>query len=136
MYCMYMHIVMYMMLLIINCHASVYTQTRDLLEMMFNGFTRLCQEFLQEHCETNHYIVPVRINGNLIESLLIVDFKYNANGNLFAVNYMNLPWHAYLQLIKFQERTRIQEMSTETPTYMFMGKLIYNFGRFKFVSQV
>ncbi len=56
----------------------------------------------------------------------------------FLLLTMNLLWHAYLQQIKFQERTRIQEMSTETPTYMFMGKLSYNFGciRFKFVSQV
>ncbi len=28
-----------------------------------------------------------------------------------------------LKLTKFQERTRMQEMSTETPIYMFMGRL-------------
>ena len=75
----------------IKCnHAStIYihcTQTWDLLEMMYSGFTSLCQDFIQKHGESKHYIVPVRINGSSIESLFS-RFKYNANGNLSAVNY-------------------------------------------------
>ena len=69
-----------------NALTQLETQTCDLLEMMYSGFTHLCQDFLQKHGESRHYIVPVCINGSSIESLSS-QFKYNANGNLSAVNY-------------------------------------------------
>ena len=52
---------------------------------MYQGFMGLTSDFLEWH-GTNHYIVPVRINGSAIESLFS-RFKYDADGNLSAVNY-------------------------------------------------
>lgn len=52
---------------------------------MTNGFLGLCEEFTSRH-GPDHYLVTVRINGSAIESLFS-RFKYNADGNLSAVNY-------------------------------------------------
>ena len=54
--------------------------------MMYTGFTGVCEEFVTWHGGSGHYIVPIRINGSSIESLFS-RVKYNANGNLSAVNY-------------------------------------------------
>ena len=53
--------------------------------MMYYGFKDICEDFLQHHGTSKHYIVPNRINGSSIESLFS-RFKCNANGNLSAVN--------------------------------------------------
>ena len=52
---------------------------------MMNGFMGLCEDFTARY-GPDHYLVPVRINGSAIESLFS-RFKYNADGNLSAVNY-------------------------------------------------
>ena len=48
---------------------------------VFNG---LCQDFLARF--PGYYIVPVRINGSVVESLF-GRFKFNAGGHLSAINY-------------------------------------------------
>ena len=52
---------------------------------MLNGFLGLREDFTSRH-GPEHYLVPVLINGSAIESLFS-RFKYNADGNLSAVNY-------------------------------------------------
>ena len=59
-------------------------QTWDLLRLMYYGFKQLCDSFTRQHGQ--YYVVPVRINGSVIESLFS-RFKYDAGGNLSATNY-------------------------------------------------
>lgn len=68
----------------LNTHSHT-VQTWDLFRLMKCGFIGLCTDFTSRHGPDN-YIVPVRVNGSAIESLFS-RFKYNANGNLSAVNY-------------------------------------------------
>ena len=63
----------------------MHIQTWDLMRLLYFGFTGLCQDFTARH-GPDHYIVPVRINGSAIESLF-GRFKFDAGGNLSAVNY-------------------------------------------------
>ena len=55
------------------------------MQLTYHGFVGLVSDFLSRH-GPEHYLVPVRINGSAIESLFS-RFKYNADGNLSAVNY-------------------------------------------------
>ena len=74
MMCMYMYLI-----LIPTC-----VQTWDLLQLTVTGFSGLCQDFLARY--PGYYIVPVRVNGSVVESLF-GRFKYNAGGHLSAINY-------------------------------------------------
>ncbi len=56
------------------------------MELLYFGFVGLCSDFTSRHGQSGHYIVPVKINGSAIESLFS-RFKYDADGNLSAVNY-------------------------------------------------
>ena len=62
----------------------IIVQTWDLLRLTVEGFTGLCQDFLTRF--PGYYLVPVRINGSVVESLFS-RFKFNAGGHLSAINY-------------------------------------------------
>ena len=51
---------------------------------MYNGFTGLCQEFLQDN--TGYFISPLRINGSSVETIFS-SLKFIAGGNLSSTNY-------------------------------------------------
>ena len=60
-------------------------QTWDLMRLLYFGFTGFCTDFTATY-GPDHYVVPVRINGSAIESLF-GRFKFDAGGNLSAINY-------------------------------------------------
>ena len=63
----------------------MHTQTWDLMRLLYFGFTGFCADFTATY-GPDHYVVPVRINGSAIESLF-GRFKFDAGGNLSAINY-------------------------------------------------
>ena len=66
---------------------------------MYCGFKGLCGTFT-EQCG-QHYVVPVRINGSAIESLLNMML-----GVIFLPQTMSLPFHDFLLLMPFQKAKR------------------------------
>ena len=65
--------------------TCVHMQMWDLIQLLYFGFTGFCADFTATYGPA-HYVVPVRINGSAIESLF-GRFKFDAGGNLSAVNY-------------------------------------------------
>ena len=61
-------------------------QTWDLTRLMVYGFKWFIRDFFQRHPNTHHYIIPVRLNGNAVETLFS-QLKYSAGGQLSATNY-------------------------------------------------
>ena len=51
---------------------------------MVNGFLGFCEQFFLTY--SDYYIIPVRINGNAIESYFS-QLKYAGRGQLTAINY-------------------------------------------------
>ena len=61
-------------------------QTWDLTRLMVSGFKLFIQDFFRRHPNTDHYIIPVRLNGSAVETLFS-QLKYCAGGHLSATNY-------------------------------------------------
>lgn len=61
-------------------------QTWDLTRLTLYGFTDFVKSFFQRHPNTDHYIVPVRLNGSAVETLFS-QLKYSAGGHLSSTNY-------------------------------------------------
>ena len=59
-------------------------QTYDLLNIMYHGFTGLCQYMLKKYPE--HLISPLRVNGSAIETVFS-SLRYIAGGHLSSTNY-------------------------------------------------
>lgn len=59
-------------------------QTFELLQIMYLGFTGLCNEFLSTH--PGYFISPIRVNGSAIESVFSC-LKYISGGHLSSTNY-------------------------------------------------
>ena len=65
----------------VKYYFCTYMQTWNLLQLTVKGFSGLCQDFLAKY---PGYIVLVRINGSVVESLF-GRFKFNAEGHLSAI---------------------------------------------------
>ena len=61
-------------------------QTWDLLRIMYQGFTGLCESFLSTHAPRGYFISPIRINGSAVESYFS-QLKYAARGQLSSTQY-------------------------------------------------
>ena len=65
-------------------HCTSILQTWDLLQIMYRGFTGLCQHFLNNH--PGYFISPLRINGSAVETIFS-SLKFISGGNLSSINY-------------------------------------------------
>ena len=63
---------------------SSFMQTWDLLQIMYKGFTGLCEDILNDH--PGYFISPLRINGSAVETIFS-SLKYISGGNLSSTNY-------------------------------------------------
>ena len=61
-------------------------QTWDLMRLTFYGFKDFTDSFFRRHPSDEHYIIPVMLNGNAVETLFS-QLKYSAGGHLSSTNY-------------------------------------------------
>ena len=67
-----------------DTHFLVYTQTWDLLRVMWYGFKGLTSDFLSRN--PGHHINPRRLNGSAVETVFS-QLKYSTGGQLTATSY-------------------------------------------------
>ena len=77
-------IIIVLMIIIFPFLSCAFVQTYDLLQIMYYGFTGLCEDFLTTH--PDYLISPIRINGSAVERVFSC-LKYISGGHLSSINY-------------------------------------------------